>query len=181
MKIITEIINGAELNQSDLDLINEYRRIRLGRDTTWDHDKNNHFHDRTFFLVREEGNLVAFGTLRNIKLFIEKKEIEVMGIQAIISIIQGKGFGKVLMKSMIKYAEENKLILVGFCDHKNAGFYIKSGLEVFENKNTSFIFIQENGEEYTEDGDVIYFSASDSQVKDALMNGKKIKHFIPHW
>lgn len=141
MKITTEIINGKELNQSDLDLIDEYRQIRLGRDKAWDHNINNHFHDRIFFLVRDGGNLVAFGTLRNIKLTIENKEIEVMGIQAIISIVQGKGFGKVLMQSMIKYAEENKLILVGFCEHKNAGFYIKSGLEVFEDKTQAlFLF-----------------------------------------
>lgn len=181
LNIKVEIISGKDLNQEDLDLINKYRKIRLDRTSTWDHQNNNYFHDRLFFTVKDNGKLVSFGTLRSIKVYIDKQEVDIMGIQAVISIVQGKGYGKILMKEMIKYAKENKLILVGFCEHKNAEFYIKSGLEVFENKNLNFIFVKENGEEYTEEGDVIYYSAKDSIIKDTLLNNKKIKHFIPHW
>lgn len=181
MKITTEIITGKDLKQEDLDLINEYRKIRLDRSSIWDHQNNNYFHDRLFFLVRSNGNLVSFGTLRSIKVYVDNQEIGIMGIQAVISIVQGKGYGKILMQEMVKYADQNQLILVGFCEHKNAEFYIKSGLEVFENKNLNFIFVKENGEEYTEEGDVIYHSIKASTIRDALTSDKKIKHFIPHW
>lgn len=181
MKITTERIIGKNLKQEDLDLINEYRKIRLNRSSTWDHQNNNYFHDRLFFLVRDDNNLVAFGTLRSIKVYVDNQEIEIMGIQAVISIVQGKGYGKALIQEMIKYADQNQLTLVGFCERKNAEFYIKSGLEVFENKNLNFIFIKENGEEYTEEGDVIYYSVKDSTIKDAVFNNKKVKHLIPHW
>lgn len=110
MKISTEIIIGKDLKQEDLDLINEYRKIRLDRSSTWDHQNNNYFHDRLFFLVRIDNKLVSFGTLRPIKIYVDNEEIEIMGIQAIISIVQGKGYGKVLMQEMIKYANENELI-----------------------------------------------------------------------
>ncbi len=181
MNITTEILTGKDLKQEDLDLINEYRKIRLDRSSTWDHQNNNYFHDRIFFLVRDNNKLVSFGTLRAIKVYIDNQEIDIMGIQAVISIIQGKGYGKVLMQEIIKYADQNQLILVGFCEHKNAEFYIKSGLEVFESKNLNFIFVKENGEEYTEEGDVIYYSVNDSTIKDALISNKKVKHLIPHW
>lgn len=177
----TGIITGKDLKQEDLDLINEYRRIRLDRSSAWDHHKNNYFHDRLFFLVRNDGNLVSFGTLRPIKVYVDNNEVNIMGIQAVISIVQGKGYGKTLMQEMIKYADQNQLVLVGFCEHKNAEFYIKSGLEVFENKNLNFIFIKDNGEEYTEEGDVIYHSIKDFAIKDALLKDVKIKHYIPHW
>ncbi len=179
--ISKETVIGKELKQEDLDLINEYRKIRLGRSSIWDHQNNNYFHDRLFFLVRDDNKLVSFGTLRPIKVYIDDNEIDIMGIQAVISIIQGKGYGKILMQEMVKYADQNQLTLVGFCEHKNAEFYTKSGLEVFENKNLNFIFVKENGEEYTEEGGVIYYSAENSDIKDALLNNKKIKHFIPHW
>lgn len=179
--ITAEIIIGKDLKQDVLDIINEYRKKRLDRSSTWDHQNNNYFHDRLFFLVRDDNKLVSFGTLRSIKVYINGKEIGIMGIQAVISIVQGKGYGKVLMQEMIKYADKNDSILVGFCEHKNAEFYIKSGLEVFENKNLNFIFVRENGEEYTEEGDVIYYSAKDSIIKDALINNRKVKHLIPHW
>lgn len=179
--IKVEIISGKDLSQENLDLINKYRKIRLDRISIWDHQSNNYFHERLFFLVKNNNKLVSFGTLRSIKIYIDKQEIEIMGIQAVISIIQGKGYGKILMHEMIKYAEENKLILVGFCEHRNAEFYIKSRLEVFENKNLNFVFVKENGEEYTEEGDVIYYSANGSNIKEALLKNEKIKHFIPHW
>lgn len=181
MKITTERIIGKDLKQEDLDLINEYRKIRLSRSSTWDHQNNNYFHDRLCFLVRDDNNLVSFGTLRPIKVYVDNQEIEIMGIQAVISIVQGKGYGKALIQAMIKYADQNQLTLVGFCEHKIAEFYIKSGLEVFENKNLNFIFIKENGEEYTEEGDVIYHSVKDSTIKDVVFNNKKVKHLVPHW
>lgn len=179
--IKTEIISGKDLKQEDLDLINKYRKIRLDRTSTWDHQNNNYFHDRLFFLVKDNNELVSFGTLRPIKVYVDKNEVDIMGIQAVISIIQSKGYGRILMQSMIKYADNNKLILVGFCEHKNAEFYIKSGLEVFENKNLNFIYVMDDGEEYTEEGDVIYYSADGSEIKEALDHNKKIKHFVPHW
>lgn len=179
--ITTEIIIGKDLKQEDLDLINEYRKVRLARSSTWDHVNNNYFHDRLFFLVRDDNKLVSFGTLRYIKVYVHNKEIDIMGIQAVISIVQGKGYGKILMQEMIKYADQNHLTLVGFCEHKNAEFYIKSGLEVFENKNLNFVYIKENGQEYTEEGDVIYYSTKDSVIKQTLLGNNKIQHYIPHW
>lgn len=181
MNIAKEIISGKDLKQADLDLINEYRKIRLGRSRDWDHQVNNYFHDRLIFLVRDNDQLVSFGTLRPIKVYVDEKEMDIMGIQAVISVVQGKGYGKILMQSMIDYANKNNAILVGFCEHKNAGFYIKSGLEVFGGKNNNFIFVKENGEEYTEEGDVIYYSKTDNIIKDALLQNKMVKHYIPHW
>jgi predicted GNAT family acetyltransferase len=179
--LITEIALGKQLTNADLETINEYRLLRLQRPNAWDHAINNHFHDRTFFLVRDDGVLVSFGTLRSLQIYIDGKQVEVMGVQTIVSIIQSKGYGKILMQEMIKYADEHSLTLLGFCDPHNRDFYLKSGVEVFPEKGANFIYINELSEERTQPGDVIYYSASGNEVKEAILADKKIKHFIPHW
>lgn len=179
--LTTQILYGRDINQRDLDRINEYRKIRLDRDNVWDHLANNFFHSRLFFLVRDNSELVAFGVLKLIEVFIGGQKIDIQGIQSIISIVQGKGYGKALIHNMINYAKEKNLILVGFCEPHNSEFYQKSGLEVFPGKNTSFIHEKENGETYTEEGDVIYFSGSNDIIKTTLLAGKEIRHKVSHW
>ncbi len=181
MNITTEIVLGTNLKQEDLDLVNEYRVIRLGRNRIWDHKINNQFQDRLFFLVRDDNKLVSFGTLRSLKVMVDKREVEILGMQAIISIIQGKGYGKILINKMVEYAKESKQTIVGFCEPKNAEFYKKSGMEVFTGKNQNFIHVSENGNEYTEDGDVIYYSNNSQQIKTTLEENNKITHKFPHW
>lgn len=181
MNTTTEIISGKQITQVDLDIINKYRKIRLNRKSHWDHFENNYFHDRLFFLVRSENKLVSFGTLRQIDVYIDDEKISIMGIQAVISVVERKGYGKILMQEMINYAERENKTLVGFCESKNAEFYKKSGLEVFQNQNRNFVYVNENNDEYTEDGDVIFYSSNKSTIKDALIQNKPIKHFIPHW
>ncbi len=181
MNIKIETVQGSDLAQSDLDVVNQYRKILFNRDNVWDHQTNNYFHDRIFFLVRADNKLVAFGTIRPIALKIENEEVEIMGIQAVSSIEQRKGYGKVLMQEMTKYADENNKTLVGFCVPENAEFYIKSGLQVFPGKNLNFYHVEEDGSEYSEDGDVIYYSSVNNKVKEAIQNNKKITHQVPHW
>lgn len=68
-KIKTEIIKGDQIIESDLKLINEYRKVRLERSRDWDHEINNHFHGSIFFLVKDENTLVSLG------LYVQSKSL----------------------------------------------------------------------------------------------------------
>lgn len=179
--ITTEVIKGSEVTNEDIVVMNEYRKLYFKNNTPWDHKTNNGFHDRTFFLVRDNSKLVAFGTLLDICITINEHEYDILGIQGIASVIKGQGYGKAIVQEMIFYALKNDETLVGFCVHENAEFYRKSGLKVKDHGNLNFIHKTEDGEEYSEEGDVIYFSKEPSRITKAIENNEKIIHFVPHW
>ena len=180
-QITVGTISGKVLAQEDLDLINQYRKIRLDRTSEWDHKTNNGFEERTFFLVKDNNKLVSFGTLRPIKIYIDNKEYEILGLQAVISIVQGKGYGKILMHSIKDYANSLGKTVIGFCERKNAEFYRKSGFNVWENGNQNFIYTTDNGKELTNKGDVVYHSGNENFMESVVGNKLFVKHFIPHW
>src|SRR5690606_23615015 len=97
-EITVHQIKGKDLSQRDLNMINRYRRVRLNRTSVWDHKENNKFHDRTFFLAKDGKYLLSFGTLRTVSIYIDEKPYDIWGLQAVISVIQGKGYGKALMQ-----------------------------------------------------------------------------------
>lgn len=176
-----DIVSGKEVTKADLELINKYRKIRLNRTSIWDHNINTGFEERTFFLVKDSGELVSFGTLRPVKIYIDNKEYEILGLQAVISIMQGKGYGKILMHSIKDYAEEENKTVIGFCERKNSEFYRKSGFNVWENGNWNFIYIDTNGNEQAAEGDVVYYSKNQNFIKTIQKGNLYVKHFIPHW
>lgn len=179
----TEIISGKDVSQADLDVINEYRRIRLDRTSTWDHVDNPGFEERTFFLVKNSNNqLLSFGTLRPVKIYIETQEYTIWGIQAVISVVQGKGYGKLLMHSIKEFVEESGITLIGFCEKKNSEFYKKSGCSVFEDGCDYFVYLKESGERILDTpGDVLYINGKDRFMDEVIRSKKEVIHYISHW
>lgn len=182
-EIHTEIISGKELLQKDLDIINKYRKIRLNRSSIWDHTNNSGFEERTFFLVKNSfDKLLSFGTLREIKIFINKKQYSIWGIQAVISIEQGKGYGKILLTSIQKFVKDSGITMVGFCEKYNTDFYRKCGCEIFLDGCKYFIYINKKGERYSDEpGDVFYINGKDLFMDSVVKNKSEVIHYIPHW
>lgn len=179
--INVEIIPGFEVSNEDLSVINRYRELKFKRDVVWDHKVNNYFHDRTFFLAKLDGELKAFGTLRRIHIFIKNVEYKILGIQAVASIEERKGYGKAVMQSMVNYANDNNEVLIGFCTPNNRDFYLKSGLKVKQDAMNKFFYKQDNEIELSDEGDVIYYSKDKNAIIEAIESGNKIIHLINHW
>jgi predicted GNAT family acetyltransferase len=85
--------------------------------------------DTLFFFIKEKNKIVVIGALRDIEMELEKEKYNVYGISGILSIIKGKGYGKRLIKEIIKYLKKNKKTGIGFCGRKNKNFYKKAGLK----------------------------------------------------
>ena len=106
------------------------------------------------------------------------------GISDIKSIIQGQGFGKVLVQSMIEFLIKEEKTAIGFCIHKNAPFYEKCGIGIIENAVGRFLY--EKGNELianpADDTDVIYFEGKDRFITKFEANRKRKVYFnFPHW
>lgn len=179
--IEVEIIPGSEITEEDLKIINEQRVHKFGTKKIWDHSVRNYFHDWLFFLVKDNNQLKAFGDIENVDIFFDDESFPISGFGGIISIEEGKGYGKALMQSMINFANDNEETLVGFCDPKNRDFYIKSGLKIKEDGNSNFVHKKENGAESIDTGDVVYYSEIDNEITSAIEEGKKITILVPHW
>jgi len=180
MKI--EIIPGKEVTQLDLDLINKYRKIRLDRTSVWNHETNNGFEERTFFLVKDNNQLMSFGTLKPIKLYVDKNEFEILGIQAVVSIVQGKGYGKILLEAIINFVNKSGKTMIGFCNTKNSEFYRKCGCKIFEDGYKYFIYVDNKGERLLGDpGDIFYINGKDNFMDKVAKNKIEVSHYVPQW
>ncbi|MEO6728839.1 MAG: hypothetical protein ABIM99_02860 [Candidatus Dojkabacteria bacterium] len=172
---------GFELTQEELNVINTQRVLKFETKKIWDHAVHNYFHDWLFVLVKEGDQLKAFGDMEDVVIYFDNLSFPIIGFGGIISIEEGKGYGKALMKAMVTYSNENEETLVGFCDPKNRDFYLKSGLKVKEKGTSNFFHKNEEGKEANDTGDVIYYSQEENEITKAIESNKKIIHLVPHW
>jgi len=119
MNILVVIKSGKELTLEELNIINKYRNLRLGRTSIWDHKNNIGFEERTIFMLKENEEIKSFCTIRPIDIFVKEKKYRIWGLQAVVSIDQGKGYGRMLMRSVQEYTYKTGKTLVGFCEEKN--------------------------------------------------------------
>ena len=82
-----------------------------------------------FFFVKDKGKIVSFGMLKPIKMNYLGKSYNIFGIGNILSINKGKGYGKILIQSMVDYLKKKGKTGLGFCGKYNVKFYKKAGLK----------------------------------------------------
>lgn len=131
--------------------------------------------DDIFFILYRGSKIVSTGRLRSVEgvKFMNQK-ISFMGIADIVSVEQGKGYGKILMKHIIEYLFMHEQKGIGFCRRSNSGFYKKSGLSISKDMVKQFRFIN-NGkmEKNVWDDDVIHYLADDL-IKDVKKHPNEI-------
>jgi predicted N-acetyltransferase YhbS len=184
----TEVIikKGKELTQKEINLMDNARIADYGENTKMfkkDEQKS------IFFFVKSEGQIVSFGMLKPIKMTYLGKKYNLLGIGNILSIKKGKGFGKILIHSMIEYLKMKGKTGLGFCGKSNVLFYKKAG---FETRNKfSFRFVLKNpwtGKITPDDENCtgIYSNGRDDFIK-KVISTKSVGYYwvprmeCPHW
>lgn len=181
MDLETTVKPGTELTSEELEVINFWRKKEFDKEA-WSHDGINYFHKNLFFIIRNTEQIVSFGMLIPIDIFIDKQKYSIDGIATIFSVVRGKGYGKFLMQEMKKYIQGSDKIAIGFCNSKNTEFYKKCGYSIWENGIDNFIYIDEEGKEIKDDGgDTLYLDNSEHVLENAIKSNKLIYHFFPHW
>lgn len=170
------------------DFIKQWNKIMLktfSEKESMNLKKKREFINDIFFIFNDEkGKLLFLGRLRPVKLKFLKKSYNILGVADIVSITKRKGYGKILMKEMLKYIKSKDKTAIGFCESKNSPFYEKSGFKIEKNLVKKFIYKNPQGKIMKDEGDedVLYFQRKDNFMKKILLNPKeKVLIPIPHW
>ena len=140
--------------------------------------KKRDFNTTFFILFNPEGEVLSVGQLFPVKIVFLGKSYDIQAIGGIVSLIKGKGYGKILMIGIKKYLNENDMIGIGFCGRKNSKFYRKCGFNVAKDLVKRFVQKSKKGDEG--DDDVLYFDKT-NLMKKVLDHGEEYV-FVPfHW
>jgi len=175
MKITIDIIKGKDLTEDLIQKLNKIWNKAFSSKPMKEYEKDN------FFLVYDDKKLVSVGRLIPKKITYLGKKYNFLGIGYIVAIVKGKGYGKILVNSMLNYLKKKNKTGAGFCDRKNSQFYIKSGLNVGAGLAKRFYFPtptkndKENLEEFYEDNhNVIYWEGKEKPIANILKTKQKI-------
>ena len=170
------------------DFVRQWNKIMLktfSEKESIDLKKKREFINDIFFIFNDKkGKLLSLGRLRPVKLKFLKKSYDILGVGDIVSISKRKGYGKILIKEMLKYIKSKDKIAIGFCENKNSSFYEKSGFKIEKNLVKRFIYKNSQGKIVKNriDEDVLYFEEKDKFMKKILSHPpKRILISIPYW
>lgn len=141
-----------------------------------------------FFLLRDGKKIMAVGALTPVKIKYNNKDYNILGITEIISLVKKKGYGKILMKSILDYLKKKGKTGVGFCARKTSPFYIKSGLKVKKDIIKRFLYNPKNKEEEKEvkdilkqGRDILYVEGKDNFMKEIISNKSSVQLPCMYW
>ena len=166
MSIIVETKKGKELLPREIKLMINSRIKEYGRNTIDFHKEWRN----TYLFVKENNKIVSFGMLKPVKIDYLGKTYSILGLANIIAVKKGKGYGRILIKSMIENLKKKGKTGLGFCDKKVTLFYNKSGLETkkglikrfkYKDKKTGEIIVDN-------DGDGLYYNGRDDLINKIL-------------
>jgi len=126
-------LTEQELSQIKKDILREFK-IAFNMD---DQAK-----EKLFFLLKQENAILAMGSLWEVKPVIFNGEnFSIYGVLNVIANIKGKGYGKRIVTSMIKYLVFHNKTAFGFCMPQNSGFYEKCGFTIDTVSTKRFVYI----------------------------------------
>jgi hypothetical protein len=185
-KITIEIIKDKDLPKKYMDVMNKGRVGEWGEKNRKNFKKD-YWPGAKFFFVKEGKEIVAFGALRDVTINYLGKKYKILGICNIISVVKGKGYGKMLIQAMIKYLKAKGKTGLGFTDQTR--FYEKAGLK--SKKSFTWRFASKNpktGEIKFDSGDCdgIYIEGKDNLIKKVLSTKGTGYYWLPdvkdpHW
>lgn len=154
------VVRGRELSSEELEVINEYRTKEFHSVNAVAPRPDNDDWDKPYFLVADQGRLMAFGRLhQTIAVSFKGVRYQILGISGIVAIARGHGYGRELMHEIKRYIGRSGLTAIGFCSPDTSSFYAKCGYEILINGVKRFRFIGEDGQELPpdyDDDDVLY-------------------------
>jgi len=141
-----------------------------------------------FFIVKNGTKIVSVGALTPVKIKFKGEYYNILGISEVASLVQGKGYGKILMKAIINYVNKSGKTSFGFTGNKTSPFYEKSGLKVKKNMLKKFVYQPKNEKEKQEveralkrDGNVIYIEGKDKLISKVSSSKSKAQLPCMYW
>lgn len=139
----TEIFLGKDLPEGYINMMDIQRIKEYGENTK---DFKNNEQESTFFFLKENDDIKAFGMLKPVTLYYDGKPYQIMGIANVIAIEKSKGYGTAIMQQITRYLEKNNLVGVGNTYRDNFEFYKKCGYKFIPGLLGRFVHVKDNGE-----------------------------------
>jgi hypothetical protein len=177
--ISVEIIKNKNLTKKYRDTINKARKKEFGKDSIKDF-KEDYENETLWFFVKRKNKIVSLGGLRPIKIKYLGKIYSIRGICSSISLIKDKGYGTIIVNTMINYAQKTGKILLGFTEA--TAFFKKTNLETKKGFIKRFVWIKSNGKKvYDNKGDGIYYEGKDKLISKILKTKSLVYIKVEHW
>jgi predicted N-acetyltransferase YhbS len=136
-----------------------------------------------FFFVKANKELVSFGLLKPVKIKYLGKNYSILGIGNIISIKKKKGYGRILMESMLNYLKKKGKTGLGFTESKIEKFYEKIGFKTA--KGLGYRFFYDYGDPNTNKKEqseyVVYSEGKDRFITKVIKTNSKVNIPCMHW
>jgi hypothetical protein len=172
-------VKNKDLSKSQKEIINQARVSEWGKEYEKDFSKD-YEPETIWFFVKNKGEVVALGGIRPIELNYLRKKYKIGGICSTISLIKGKGYGKILISFMKEYSYKTGKTILGFTTQTE--FFKKVGLKIEKNFVKRFVYVKPDGEEVFDDvGDGIYYEGRDKIISKILKTKKPVYIRVLHW
>lgn len=178
------IVLGRNLAAEELTTINDHRKIEFNSQNPISPAPDNENWLMPYFLVREDGKLVAFARLHEVKLEFMGETYDIYGIATVIAIVKSRGYGQQLMAEMKRFILQNKKTAIGFCYQSVSGFYEKCGYSIVKRGKSRFAFMQDGHKlPQTDPGDdVLYLDGQDMLMEKVNSNPEEqITAYMHPW
>lgn len=179
-EIFVEVVKNKNLTKTQKETINHARVSHWGEVQRKDFNKD-YEPDALWFFVKKKNRVVSLGGIRPIKVEYLGKKYNIGGICSTISLEKKKGYGKIMVYSMINYSKKTGKTLLGFTGKTE--FFKKAGLETKKNFIKRFRYKNpKTGKiEIDNEGDGIYYEGKDKFISNVLSNKSLAYIDVPFW
>lgn len=177
--VFIEITKNKDLTKKQKDTINRARTINWGKSAQKDFSKDYEPNTEWFFIKRKN-KIISLGGIRPLKVKYLGKTYNIGGICSTISLEKRKGYGKIMVASMINYSKRTGKTILGFTTQTE--FFKKAGLGTKKYFIKRFVWIKSNGEKiHDNEGDGVYYEGKDKFISKVLKTKSPVFINVEHW
>ncbi|MFH0808191.1 MAG: hypothetical protein V1888_01075 [archaeon] len=174
-----DLVRNRYLSEKEKAAINDARVANWGEGALKDFDED-YESDTLWIFVRDEGKIVSLGGMRPIEINYLGKCYNIFGICSTISVVRGKGYGKVMIGGMLDYIKQTGKSALGFTTQTE--FFVKAGFKAEKDFIKRFVWVKGNGERVLDnEGDGIFWNGKDGFLKRVLESDSLVEIGIEHW
>ena len=171
-----EIKKGKNLPEKYIRRFNEIMKEAWEEDKPLRPGNRKPYAEDLFFIVFDKKKeILSIGRLRPVKIKFMGKIYSILGLADLVSVVKRKGYGKKIMTAMRKHLIKNKKTGIGFCEHKNVGFYRKCKFKIAKGQLKRFVYKTPKGKiiRDTSDDEVVYLEGKDNLMKEIISHPKE--------
>ncbi|MCX6750158.1 MAG: hypothetical protein NTZ83_01755 [Candidatus Pacearchaeota archaeon] len=163
MKLTIETIKTKNLTNKEISIMNNARIKEYGNQEKLDFKKEDSKGE--FIFVKNNGKIMAFGMMKPVKVELNDKKYEILGIGRGLAVEKGKGWGRALNEARILKLKMLRKTGVAFTGKHNLGFFKKVGYKIERNGIRKFLYKNPKGELIEDkDGEMVYYEGKDKLI-----------------